>query len=97
MTMLEKVAMALRKERQCDPELSFPCAFCHWPPYDGHAANARPGEPADYEVGCMYLARAAIEALRHPTDEIIEAHGDAVGWHRMIDAILPEQQKSPAA
>jgi hypothetical protein len=56
--MVERVAKVLRKERGCDAP-GFPCSFCQWT------------EDANDEVGCITLARAAIAAMREPTQRMI--------------------------
>lgn len=59
---IEAAARALREARQCDPSMDFPCPYCSWGKDDSGWVKPEPGKPADYEVGCMYLAEIALNA-----------------------------------
>ncbi len=59
---IESAAKALREARLCDPTMDFPCPFCSWEKDTSGLVKPTPGHPADYETGCMYLARVALEA-----------------------------------
>lgn len=57
--MVERVARAIREGRQCGTEqepLTVPCPFCLW---EAHETDGS-------ETGCIWLARAAIAAMREP-------------------------------
>lgn len=80
-------AKAIRAGRGCD--IKFPCPFCLWGPDQL--------TPEWDETGCVWLARAAIEAMRQPTDKMIcaalDAHdrgkrGYSDQWNAMIDEAL---------
>jgi hypothetical protein len=50
--------------------------------------------PASVREDCLVCARAAIEAMREPTDAMIDAGGAAtprIAWRAMIDAALDEK------
>ena len=64
MTKIEEVARAIRVGRRCEAG-DVPCPFCLWGPDDLTAGQD--------ETGCIWLARAAIETMREPTDEMIDA------------------------
>lgn len=65
--MVERVARALRAGRGCDAG-EVPCPFCYWGPDDM--------TPEWDETGCVWLARAAIQAMREPTEGMLKAtHG----------------------
>jgi hypothetical protein len=80
--MVEKVARAIRAGRGCGNE--FPCPFCEWGPDELT-------EQFD-ETGCIWLARAAIEAMREPTEAMARAYKTALKVH--IDA-LPDKIRVP--
>ena len=74
--MIKRVALALKEGRGCDPSNEIPCPFCNWGPDDY--------TPEFDETGCMWLARAAIAAMREPTEAMLdEGFYDACGsvWH----------------
>lgn len=78
--MVERVARKFRELRQCDAP-GFPCPFCHWTEVSGD------------ETGCFTLARAAIEAMRDPTEAMEAAmYADLFRdvWQAMIDKALEE-------
>jgi len=58
--MVERVARAIRAGRGCEHE--FPCPFCRWGPDELTAQFD--------ETGCIWLARAAIEAMKTPDDDM---------------------------
>lgn len=59
---IEAAAMALREARVCDPTMDFPCPFCFWGKDESGMIAPVPGQPADHETGCMYLAKIALDA-----------------------------------
>lgn len=94
--MIARVAKAIREGRQCgtpQEPLTVPCPFCEWEPHKQDGS----------ETGCVWLARAAISAMREPTEAMYLSalritrdpdHGhipDVVGgmaYRAMIDAAL---------
>lgn len=96
MTTLEKAARAIKVGRGCDVA-DIHCGFCLWGP------DERTKEWD--ETGCIWLARAAIEALKNlePIEQFSimtgELHCSGLlklgaahrGWNAMLDAILNEK------
>lgn len=96
--MIERVARTIREGRQCgsrEEPLHVPCPFCNWEPDER--------TPDHDETGCMWLARAAIAAMREPTEAMVEAayasedtgyefshRGDEAPavWRAMVDEAL---------
>jgi hypothetical protein len=81
--MIERVAMVLRPGNGCIR--NYPCEFCD----DG------PGDIDRDGAGCRHQARAAIEAMREPTEAMVGIHSLPYCpaemreyWHAMIDAAL---------
>lgn len=84
--MVERVARAIAALRSCSLE---------WGPKQPICASCSNARGYSDDVGCMTLARAAIEAMREPTEAMWAAHreADKLGishWHTMIDAALSE-------
>jgi hypothetical protein len=94
--IIERVAQAIRTGRNCGTAtepLTVPCPFCSWGPDDL--------TPSFEETGCVWLARAAIAAMREPSKAMLStgwqhtAHpcweaDVADTWRAMIDAALAD-------
>lgn len=78
MTKLEDVALAIRAGRRCESG-EVPCPFCRWGPDDLTAGQD--------ETGCIWLARAAIEALREPSEGMKAIGNEALGEAKPADYI----------
>jgi hypothetical protein len=82
MTMIERVARAICKSRTCEG-----VSCCQWP------ANAGRLECPVTKGGYDDAARAAIAAMREPTEDMeINSRGwfDLDVWQAMIDAALSQ-------
>lgn len=79
--MVERVALAIREERMLNEQ------------YVGHNGERWPRPPIDEFYG---VARAAIEAMRQITPEMLQTgqgwDGIPAIWGRMIDAALGNEQ-----
>jgi|GEM_PF-5489367 len=93
--MVERVARLLREARGCEaPSIMqgdvIPCPFCRW----GSDEDGKPHE----ETGCFWWAERIIEAMREPTEAMLEAGAEGSGedsrgvatgaWNAMIEAAL---------
>lgn len=88
--IVERVARVLCQRNGYDPDSIEPGDL---PRVDGRLKNGDPGHFLWREF--VAPARAAIEAMREPTDGMLEARfgNDALGcWQDMIDAALAKER-----
>lgn len=78
MTKLEEVVRAMEK-RAAEP-------------FGTNLVNIQRTPVSSMGVAWLYIAQAALEALRVPNEAMVRNPGhDAAMWERMIDAILKEK------
>ena len=85
MTMIEKIARAIAKERGIDPDKAIVT-------YEARGGILLPREQYEWPT-LLREARAAVTSMREPSEAMIEvAYGarDHGAWADMIDAILAE-------